>query len=253
MTGRAPASGVYTDEGRRARTVLEVTAPKDPDDLFWPLLGWLAGRFSPDAVPFITGLEALQPTRDDLKALCAAFGTTSGAPMLHVAGHTPEAHLPPAPDARHHRIGLADVAEAWRELNRGQPAIDLVAIGSPHASLSEARAIADMMGDRCCAPGTQMMVTMGRDVLRQAAAEGVTDRLSRAGVRVLPDLCWCSIVEPVFPPGARGLMTNSGKYAHYAHGLSGRHARLGSLADCVEAAVGGRAPENLPRWLGAVS
>jgi predicted aconitase/predicted aconitase with swiveling domain len=251
MTGRAPASGVYTDEGRRARTVTAVTPPENPDDLFWPLLGWLAGRFSPDAVPLVTGLEALRPTRDDLKALCAAFGTTSGAPMLHVAGHTPEAHLPPAPDARHHRIGLEDFAMAWRELNRGRPAIDLVAIGSPHASLTEAQRIAELMGDRRCAPGTQMIVTMGRDVLRQAAAEGVTDRLSRAGVRVLPDLCWCSIVEPVFPPGARGLMTNSGKYAHYAHGLSGRHARLGSLADCVEAAVGGRAPDALPRWLGA--
>jgi len=58
-------------------------------------------------------------------------------------------------------------------------------------------------------------------------------------VQVVTDLCWCSISEPVFPPGARTLMTNSGKYAHYAPGLSGRAVRFGSLADCVTAAVTG--------------
>lgn len=252
MTGRAPASGVYTDEGRRPRTIIEVTPPDGRiDDLFWPLLGWLAGRSSPDHVPLLTGLEDLRPSRDDLKALCAAFGTTSGAPMIHIAGHTPEAHLPPAPEARQAALGAADFEEAWRELNRGAERIDLVAIGSPHASLSETRRIADLFGDRRCAPGTQMIITIGRDVLRVAAAEGLVDRLRQAGVRLIPDLCWCSVIEPVFPPEAEGLMTNSGKYAHYAHGLSGRHARLGSLADCVEAAVGGRAPYSLPGWLRA--
>lgn len=250
MTGRAPASGVYTDEGRRPRAIIKVTPPDGRiDDLFWPLLGWLAGRSSPDHVPLLTGLEGLRPSRDDLKALCAAFGTTSGAPMLHIAGHTPEAHLPPAPDARRREIGAADFLEGWRELNRGAERIDLVAIGSPHASLSEARRIADLLDGRRCARGTQMIVTIGRDVLRAAAAEGLVDRLGQSGVRLIPDLCWCSVIEPIFPPEAQGLMTNSGKYAHYAHGLSGRHARLGSLADCVEAAVGGRAPDGLPGWL----
>jgi predicted aconitase/predicted aconitase with swiveling domain len=250
MTGRAPATGVYGDDGRAPRTLLEVTLPGSGiDDLFWPLLGWLAGRHSPDRIPLLTGLEGLSPSRDDLKALCAAFGTTSGAPMLHIAGHTPEAHLPPAPDARRARIGPADFAGAWRELNRGDARIDLVAIGSPHASLPETRRIADLLGERRCAPGTRTIVTIGRDILRAASAEGIADRLRNAGVRLIPDLCWCSIVEPVFPPETRGILTNSGKYAHYAHGLSGRHARLGSLADCVEAAVSGFASAEPPAWL----
>ncbi|HJE38081.1 MAG TPA: aconitase X, partial [Pseudomonas aeruginosa] len=51
------------------------------------------------------------------------------------------------------------------------------------------------------------------------------------------------------PPGARTLMTNSAKYAHYAPGLVGRQVRFASLAGCVEAAVGGRAPAGLPAWL----
>lgn len=249
MTGRAPASGVYTDAGRRARAVIEVSPPGGHDEMLWPLLGWLAGRASPDHVPLLTGLEHLAPSRDELKALCAAFGTTSGAPMLHVAGHTPEAHLAPAAEAVRLRLGPEDFAEAWRELNRGKAKIDLVAIGSPHASLAEVRRIAGLFGDRRCHAGTRMIITLGRDSLRAVSVEGLDTLLQRAGVSLIPDLCWCSIVEPIFPPEAQGVMTNSGKYAHYAHGLSGRHARIGSLETCVEAAVAGSVPEGPPGWL----
>lgn len=70
--------------------------------------------------------------------------------------------------------------------------------------------------------------------------------LKDSGVQVLPDLCWCSISEPVFPTKTRALMTNSGKYAHYGPGLSGRAVRFGSLADCVESALTGRAASVFP-------
>ena len=111
MTGRAPASGVYSDAGRIAGRVLEFVAPEDvQDESFWPVVGWLAGLLSPDRIPLLTGLEHLSPGNDDLKALCAAFGTTSGAPMLHIAGHTPEAHLAPASDAERRMVTVADLA-----------------------------------------------------------------------------------------------------------------------------------------------
>jgi predicted aconitase len=67
-------------------------------------------------------------------------------------------------------------------------------------------------------------------------------------VTIVPDLCWCSISEPVFPRAARILMTNSGKYAHYAPGLCGRQVCFGSLADCAHAAATGAAP-HMPAWL----
>lgn len=79
-------------------------------------------------------------------------------------------------------------------------------------------------------------------------AEGTLGRLHAAGVQVIPDLCWCSISEPVFPVEAKALMTNSGKYAHYGPGLSGRHVRFRSLAACAQTALTGRVPQNLPEW-----
>jgi len=45
------------------------------------------------------------------------------------------------------------------------------------------------------------------------------------------------------------LMTNSGKYAHYGKGLTGREVRFGSLRDCARAALDGHAETGLPNWL----
>ncbi len=248
LTGRAPLSGVYLDADRAPRRIIEVDLPESHDDALWPMLGWLAGRLSPDRIPLLTGLEGARPGEDDLKALCAAFGTTSAAPMLHVAGITPEADRAPAAGADTHRIGRADLVEAWRQFNAGPEQVDLVAFGSPHFSLTECRALAGLLEGRARAPETAVIVTVGRQVLDNARAEGLVDRLEAAGVQVVPDICWCSISEPVFPPAAKVLMTNSGKYAHYAPGLSGRQVRFGSLADCAETAVTGRA-RPLPDWL----
>ena len=249
ICGRAPASGVYTEDGRRPEIVIDVAAPDTlNDESFWPVIGWQTGLMAPDGIPLLTGLEKLRPTTDDLKAFCAAFATTSGAPMLHIAGHTPEAHLHPRSDASQASMSRQDIAGAWHELNQGERDIDLVAIGSPHASLDEVQGIAALFGDHRCGDNVQMIVTIGRDVMRKVVAEGLTERLRRQGVRLIPDLCWCSITEPVFPAGTCGLMTNSGKYAHYAHGLSGMHARLGGLSDCVKAAITGLAPLDPPDW-----
>ena len=213
------------------------------------MLGWLTGIRSPDRIPVITGLEASFITQDDLKALCAAFSTTSAAPMLHVRGHTPEGHIPLTLDADRKEINSSDLSQVWRKLNAAPTHVDLVAIGSPHASLSECRLLAYSLDGHRCHTGTDTIVTVGRHVLAKAEADGTLKRLKEAGVQVIPDLCWCSITEPVLPPNAKTLMTNSGKYAHYAKGLTGRDVRFGSMADCARAARTGLASEQLPTWL----
>jgi len=247
LTGRAPLSGVYLEEHRKAKRVIDVTLPENVDDAFWPLVGYLAGRAAPDRIPLLRGLAAAKPTRDDLKALCAAFGTTSAAPMLHIEGVTPEADGAAAADADRVSITRADMVEVWRMFNDGPAEVELVAIGSPHASASECRALADALGERKRHESVAVIVTAGRDVMAEAG--DVLARLRASGVQVLPDLCWCSISEPVFPPKTRTLITNSGKYAHYGPGLSGRTVRFGNLADCIEAALTGRVPPRLPVWL----
>ena len=249
LTGRAPHSGVYLTENRRAQTVIDVTMPDHFDDALWPLLGWIAGGLAPDRVPLLTGLEQAAPSRDDLRALCAAFGTTSAAPLLHVAGVTPEGAMAPAPHAGRATIGKTDLAAAWHELNAGPREVDLIALGSPHFSLEETRRFAALLGGSKKHPDVSVIITLGRDILARARSEGLVDQLEAAGVRFYSDLCWCSIVEPIIPIEAKTLMTNSGKYAHYAPGLSGRNVRFGSLEDCARTATTGVARTDPPAWI----
>jgi hypothetical protein len=249
LTGRAPLSGVYLDSARKAQRVIDVHLPEAIDDGFWPLVGYLAGQRSPDRIPLLCGLAPGSPSRDDLKALCAAFGTTSASPMLHIEGVTPEAELAVGLDADHLTITRDDLRDAWAHLNGGPAAVELVAIGSPHASVGECRALADGLAGRRRHAATQVIVTAGREVIREARAEGLLTRLRASGVQVIQDICWCSIREPVFPPGTQTALTNSGKYAHYGPGLSGRLVRLGSLSDCVTAALTGQAAPRRPDWL----
>ncbi|WCK78085.1 aconitase X [Agrobacterium fabrum] len=249
MTGRAPLSGVYLEENRRPQRIVDVALPAGIDDAFWPLVGYLAGKAASDCIPLLRGLGAAKPSRDDLKALCAAFGTTSASPMLHIEGATPEAGLAPLETAETVTISLQDMAAGWSLLNEGPEEVQLVAIGSPHASLEECRALAAVFNGRKRRADVAVIVTAGQQVIDAAGQDGTLQSLKESGVQVLPDLCWCSISEPVFPTKARALMTNSGKYAHYGPGLSGRAVRFGSLADCVESALTGRAVSRLPVWL----
>jgi hypothetical protein len=249
MTGRAPNTGVYLSENRVPDSQIHVQLPAHYDDSLWPMLGWLVGVKSPRGIPLLTGLEETKPTPDDLKALCAAFGTTSAAPMLHVRGHTPEGALPPRPLAPQFTLTTADLAKAWRQFNAADSKVDLVAVGSPHASLNECQAFAALLAGRTCHASIKTIVTVGRSVLAAASKDGSLQSLQAAGVQIIPDICWCSITEPVFPSTASVLMTNSGKYAHYANGLTGRDVRFGSLKDCADAAVSGFASNELPIWL----
>ena len=249
MTGRAPKTGVYLDENRVAQREIHVTLCDDFDDALWPMLGWLAGIKSPSKIPIITGLEAAHISQDDLKALCAAFGTTSAAPMLHVAGHTPEGRASTLSTIDCVGINSSDLCQVWRKFNAAGTQVDVIAIGSPHASLTECRTLANLLEGHRCHTLTATIVTIGRDVLSQAEADGTLNTLTKAGVQVIPDVCWCSITEPVFPPSAKTLMTNSGKYSHYAAGLTGRGVRFGSLAECALAARNGFTLDKLPQWL----
>ena len=169
--------------------------------------------------------------------------------MLHILGQTPESSTQNAERLPIYLINPENLKDAWFELNRGLEKIDLVAVGSPHASIEEIRKISALFADRRRHVQTQMKITAARHTIQRAEAEGIAKKLEDAGVQIMPDLCWCSIVEPIFPPEAKGLMTNSGKYTHYAYGLSNRHSRLGSLRDCVDAAISGFAAHEPPAWL----
>ena len=204
MTGRAPRAGVYEDKGRRPARVLHFDLPlwPDADDSLWPLVGWLAGKAAPDCVPLITGFEAAALSEDDLRAICAAFGTTSGAPMLHVAGHTPEADLTPLAVADRVALDAADLRDAWRALNRASGTVDLVAIGSPHASFGDCQRVAGLLDGRSC-DAAPIIITLARDVLAQLQTDGAAAGCRPPGCRWSPICAGARSPNPCSRPRLR--------------------------------------------------
>ena len=148
------------------------------------------------------------------------------------------------------QIQLQDLLRSWRELNSATNAhVDIVSLGNPHFSLSEFAHLARLCSGRSKHATTVLAITCGRAVLEQARAAGHIAEIERFGATLVTDTCWCILGEPVIPPGATTLMTNSGKFAHYAPGLVGRTVHFANLAECVEAACSGTASGRLPTWL----
>lgn len=255
LTGRAPLIGCHLDAQRKARLQIELPALDDLDDAFYPLLGYHIGALAGSRVPLVLGLEKRKPGLDDLKAFGAAFATTSAAPLFHIAGVTPEA-IDPAQvlDAGTRipveKIRLQDLMLSWRELNSARDLrVDVVSLGNPHFSLGEFAHLARLCRGRHKHPDVVLAITCGRAVLEQAREAGHIAVIEAFGATLVTDTCWCMLGEPVIPPAATTLMTNSGKYAHYAPGLVGRKVHFASLAECVDAACSATASGRLPAWL----
>ena len=255
LTGRAPLIGCHLDAQRKARLQIELPALDDLDDAFYPLLGYHIGALAGSRVPLVLGLEKRKPGLDDLKAFGAAFATTSAAPLFHIAGVTPEA-IDPAQVLEAgtripvEKIRLQDLMLSWRELNSARdPRVDVVSLGNPHFSLGEFAHLARLCRGRHKHPDVVLAITCGRAVLEQAREAGHIAVIEAFGATLVTDTCWCMLGEPVIPPAATTLMTNSGKYAHYAPGLVGRKVHFASLAECVDAACSATASGRLPAWL----
>jgi len=254
LTGRAPLAGCHIDSSRRASLRINLPKLQNLDDAFYPLLGYHVGLLATNRIPVIVGLERAAPSQDDLKAFGAAFATTSSAPMFHIVGVTPEAAVlddaTGGADVPSIEVTVEDLARSWNELNNADDlSVDLVSLGNPHFSLSECEKLAVLCRGRRKHDGVTVVVTCGRATYDRAQEAGIVQELERFGVQLVTDTCWCMIIEPVIPPTARTIMTNSGKYAHYGPGLTGRRFHFGSLAACVEAACTGRAGGPRPLWL----
>mmetsp|Transcript_2305 Transcript_2305/g.5481 ORF Transcript_2305/g.5481 Transcript_2305/m.5481 type:complete len:702 (+) Transcript_2305:147-2252(+) len=269
LAGMVPAVGVHLDENRQPRIVLDATdllhreldafeeegEPADWDMVF-PLLGHVCGSLSDGKVPLLLGLERMAAfvSHDNLKAFCAAYGTTGTSPLIHVAGVTPEARDPTtvrrmaqACGAHARRtISKGDLQRTFRALDSSvgsEECVQLVALGNPHLSERECALLAALVqaaGGRKH-PSLRVIACLSREVQQRAHAQGSTQPLLDFGVELVNDTCWCMLLDaPVIPADACArIMTNSGKYAHYGPGLTSRPFRFGSLEDCVRAAVTG--------------
>ncbi len=247
ILGKTARYGLHLDAGRQATLVVDVTCTlRSPAD--FGALGYLVGRLAGDGVPLLrlqAGPEGLAGREDlvrspylpHLKALGAAMAASGAVGLYHIEGVTPEARAwgrgivaSGAPCAR-----IDDLAPAYAALSTGGPAVDIVSIGCPHASLAELAAAARCLEGRRAK--TALWITTARATLEEARRLGLAGRLERAGAQLMADTCL--VVAPLAHLGFHVVATNSAKLATYAPGHCGLETRFGSLEDCLEAAVTG--------------
>lgn len=256
LTGRVPAAGLHLEENRGGQDLVRlvgVPAALMRDDAFYPVLGHLVGKFAQERIPVIEGLDA-SPTEDQLKALCAGTACSGAVALLHVVGVTPEAPTLEAAfrgraPERTLTVTLDDVRAARRELTTTVgTSVELVALGSPHFSIAEFRALVPQLAGRRRHPGTEFMITTSRIMAALARADGLLDPIEAFGARISVDAC--ILTMPMLSPTTRTVMTNSAKYAYYTPGLLGAAVAFGSTADCIESAVAGRIIRDESAWNG---
>jgi predicted aconitase len=252
ISARAPYYGLHQPENRRAQMLIDVSALSSSllsEDAFFPVLGSLIGRLAGETVCVVDGLPG-GTSDDQLKAMCAAAASTGAVGLIHVAGSTPE-----APDAQTALGGLpptqsvqlsTDMVVAARDQlgTTNSEQIDCVALGSPHFSIDECRALlAAANGQRFNVP---VYVCTGRHTMQALAQNQMDQALIELGVEFVVDTC--VVVTPILPAKSGVMMTNSGKFAHYATGNTGYAPVFGSLSDCVKSAQSGKVVWDRSIW-----
>jgi predicted aconitase len=255
LTGRVPAAGLHLDENRIATlqiNLIDVPEALQTRDDFFPVLGYLIGTIAGDGVPVVTGMNC-QPSDDQLKALAAAVATTGAVALFHLVGITPEA---PSLEAitrtkqviRRIDVHVEDLRAARKTLTTASDGrVDVVAFGSPHCSLAECQELARLVLGQRVSDGVKVFITTSRGVREVLARTGDLGILERFGAMVTADTC--IVVAPLIPNGARVLMTNSAKYAHYGPGILGVDSVFGSTEDCVASAIAGRVIVDDSAWI----
>jgi|SRR5882757_2599017 len=258
ITGLAPDAGLHLSENRRATLIVDcgsLSGELRSSSVLYPVLGYLAGRQAGTAVPVFTGLADARPDEDKLKALGATAASAGGVALFHVVGVTPEAPTLAAALGGRRPSDVPTVvvdADALRTARnslttaRGDD-IDAVSLGTPHFSLAEFAALAELTSAGAAFdPSTEVWVSTSRAVLAQARDAGYLDPIEQAGATILTDTC--TYVTPVLRPGTRVVMTNSGKWAYYAPGNIGVDVVFADLAECVASARTGRVVRDDRIW-----
>lgn len=235
ITGRAPASGLHLDEGRKPTFHLEVgpgLREMAEDDWFYPTFGYVLGDVAGADVALITGLPP-GLSEDRLKALGAAAATSGSIALFHVVGSTPEADQFVRVDLPKVRIEREEFESVRTRLSTAVGTVDAVSLGAPHYSGTELGKLRAGLAGRPVRIPT--FVNTSRDQI--AERREVVAELEQLGVTIVTDTC--TYITPILDTSINVVMTDSAKWAHYAPGNLGVTVVFASLSHCIDAAVNG--------------
>lgn len=249
ILGYVPEFGLLTDEGRKAKWIIEVRCERLPEP---QLLGSAIGFKCVEDVPYIKGLdqwlgtELTQHVKDYLKDMGAASASNGSVGLYHVENLTPEAKkfgedliLEDAQvfvidDAEIERV-KASYPNPWQEEGEAQ----LAFAGCPHFSCEQLQDWAERLMNGLEEHGrdkvtVQTIFCAAPDVIRSFKTRFPLyyDRLNEMGVTV-SSLCPLSYTSNPLTDKIR-IITASNKLRYYSK------ARFYSEKELVDILTGGR-------------
>lgn len=227
LVGKTPLYGYHLDGNRKPTHQVSVDADLSGSD--YGALGFIVGRIVKDGVPLFR-LRS-HPSKDELKTLGAAMAASGSVALYYVDGVTPAPPVSPAAWEIAEKISLEkpDIDEVY-EKYPGKDA-DIVALGCPHCSREELEKIAGLLAGQKVQK--ELWVCTARKIAD--SCPDLVARIEESGARVFCDTCM--VVSPA-SERYRKMMVNSGKALSYIPGLCGVRAGLGSLEECINAALG---------------
>jgi predicted aconitase len=232
FVGKTPCYGLHLDENRMPDIHAQVNAKlaKLSD---WGALGYAVGKKAENRIPYITGLAEAE--LDELKSFCASVVTYGAKPLFYMRGITPgaESVQPPKDTVA---IEEGDIKNAYDNINDDVTSIDFVCVGCPHCSIKEIAQIAELLNNKKVAENTELWVATSRTAKQLADKRGYTETIERAGGKFACDTCMA--VAPL-KGRFKALATTSAKGCFYSR-QNGMKTKMGSLEECVDAAVTGK-------------
>jgi predicted aconitase len=229
IVGFVPYFGLLTDEGRKAKWIIEVETTKKPEA---QVLGSAIGMKVMEDVPYIKGLskwigtELNQASKDYLKDMGAATASNGAVGLYHVDGLTPEAvKLGEKLINSNAKVYKIDDAELDRVKN-GYPIIwkdkdakpKLAFIGCPHLSVDQLNDWTEKIVSRLAKNGKEkvaisLVLTAAPKVLVKFKGSDNAKKLEKAGV-VISYICPLMYMNNPLC-GKMPVITNSNKLRTY--------------------------------------
>ena len=232
LVGKTPCYGLHLDENRvpDIHVIVNAHLTKFSD---WGALGYSVGKKAENKIPYITGVKDAEV--DELKSFCASVVTYGAKPLFYMQGITPGAEKYQSPKDTV-TIEEGDIQEAYKNINDEVTDIDFVCVGCPHCSIKEISNIARLLEGKTVSPSTEFWVATSRFAKQLADKRGYTKVIEHAGGKFACDTCMA--VAPL-KGRFKSVATTSAKGCYYS-----RHnkmlTKMGSLEECVEAAVTGK-------------
>jgi predicted aconitase len=227
IAGRTPEFGFHLNENRQAQ-VKVVVEPEVKGTEAFGALGYAIGEKAKKTIPLIIGIK--QAAIEELKSFCASLATYGGHALFHMEGITPNRTTIPVDTIT---ITQKDLDDAKAFMNDDSD-VDFVALGCPHASLSEIEKIAELLKGKTVKK--EMWITVARPVKKMADQMSYTKTIEASGAKFAADTCM--VVAPI-KGRFKCVATDSAKACYYCRGKNKFKVKLRSPEECVRIATEG--------------